>query len=249
MFLPSLTGMVHRRRDKDDHHKRLTHKYKKLFPSPTDHLLDTEAKASVSKDPLRKPYKFHKYKPLIQILSATIIFSVFYVYVTRAYPSNGFVYLITFGLLYTFCSTLIAGYLLKFLSGDKYSLNMIFIEFFFIIGISVGVFGLAYLPILLALFINERSSEWLQYAFTTALIVFPISYVIGIFLRYLKSESITIRQFFKRLFDREGRRISKEQSSESSKKIDEFYEGFEQLGQNHQKKISRTLTKEDFKQK
>ncbi|MCE7747424.1 MAG: hypothetical protein GPJ51_03440 [Candidatus Heimdallarchaeota archaeon] len=241
--------MVHRKRDKDDHHKRLTQKHKKLFPSPTDHLLDTEAKVSVSKEHLRKPYKFHKYKPLIQILSAVVIFSVFYIYAARAYPSNGFVYLITFGLLYVLCSTLIAGFLLKYLSGDKYSLNMIFTEFFYIIGLIVGVFGLTYLPILLALFINERTSEWLQYAFITALIVFPISYVLSIFLRYLKSESLTIRQFFKRFFDREGRRIRKEQYSEASKEIDEFYEGFDQLGKNYQKKISRTLTKEDFKQK
>ena len=120
-------------------------------------------------------------------------------------------------------------------------------EISYTLGVIIGTFATIYLPILLILFVSDRNSEWLKFAFITALIIFPLAYVFSTIHRFMKEEDLTLKIIISNIFDREKRMNKKKIASEKSKKLNEFYEEFERVSQNYENRVSKVLTEEDFK--
>ncbi len=102
---------------------------------------------------------------------------------------------------------------------------------------------------LLILFVSGQLSEWIRYAFVTALIVFPISYVISILYNFIKERGMTVKEYFKYMTDTERRKKEKEEEKAKQDKLDNFYDDLENAKQSYEQKTSRKLEAEDFKAK
>jgi len=195
---------------KRETHKRLS-KQKKAVPNTTQYLSEIvqEKQDKMTTKPITKRNlkKFLRVKLLIQFLITVVTFSLFYIYAVQEHPTNGFMQLISFYLLYGLVFLVVSGVFFRFLSGKGYNFSVIFYQFFYTVAIAVGVFGITYLPMLLILFVSGQLSEWIRYAFVTALIIFPISYVLSMIYNFIKERGMTVREYLKYITDKE-RRIS-----------------------------------------
>ncbi len=170
---------------KKETHKRLLEKRKLKTKSLWEIVRDKQDNMSTKPTHKRNLKKFLRIKMLVQILVTIAAFSIFYIYATQEHPTNGFMQLIAFYFLYGFVLLISSTFLFRFLSGKGYNFSVVFYQFFYTIAIVIAVFVITYLPMLLILFVSGQISEWIRFAFVTALIVFPISYVISIIFNFM----------------------------------------------------------------
>jgi len=90
-----------------------------------------ESRAEMKYSPKRVSPKFTKYKSLLQIVLGIIAFSILYIYTVKAHPSNGFIQLTAFTLIYTFVTSIGFGFIFRYFTGEGVSLGVIFFEFFY----------------------------------------------------------------------------------------------------------------------
>ena len=238
--------MSYLRKSKKDHHRRLAKGEKKLFPTPVDAVLESETKATTNMSTktdferpksTKKPFytaKQRQRRILVQILITAGLFAMGGYFAAKAYPQNGVVSLVFFAVVYGLLAPTTIAHFYKMLSSDRYVLNVIFSEFMFLFGLGIGTFAAIYLPMLLVIFIDERSGEWLRYVLIAMLITVPLIYLVTIIYKTVRKEEFTLSSL-----RRKNRVITQDNDIDYSEK-------FEQAQQNYEKRIERKLSKEDF---
>lgn len=230
-----------------ERHKRLSQKKQFKTKYLTEIVQEKQDDMSTKPIPKRNLKRFLQIKLLVQFIVAVAVFSIFYVYTIQEYPTNGFIQLISFYLLYGFLILVVSGVFFRFLSGKGYNFSIIFYQFFYTIAIVIGVFGITYLPMLLILFVTGQIGDWIRYAFITALVVFPISYMISLVYNFIKERGMTVKEYMKYVVDKERRVKERAEEKEKQEKLYNFYEDLEKTKEIYDEKTSRKLSKKDFK--